>query len=189
MKILVLDNYDSFTYNLVHIIKNTLPQAQTDVFRNDEIELSAVNNYDKVLLSPGPNLPVNAGILLPLIKTYAAQKSILGVCLGMQAIAEAFGGTLQNISEVFHGVATDIYQTENSDILYENIPKIFQAGRYHSWVVEKNNLPADFLITAEDKSGQIMSIKHQSFDLKGVQFHPESILTPLGSQMISNWLR
>ena len=188
MKILVLDNYDSFTYNLVHIVKNIAPEAQVSVFRNDAIALADVAAFDKILLSPGPGLPHEAGIMPKVIAEYASKKSILGVCLGLQAIAEAFGGSLRNLREVFHGVATPIKPTKQEDYLYRDLPNEFLAGRYHSWIVEKNNLPDELLITATDDKGEIMSLMHREYDLRGVQFHPESVLTAEGTKLISNWI-
>lgn len=187
MKILVLDNYDSFTYNLVHYIEE-LTDATVDVYRNDEISLDEVEKYDKILLSPGPGIPDEAGVLKPLIKRYAPTKSILGVCLGHQAIAEVMGGELVNTNEVFHGVATPVKLTENKDFLYDGIPNTFNAGRYHSWLVKKENLPQDLLVTVVDGKGKIMGLKHKTYDVRGVQFHPESVLTEHGKLMIKNWL-
>lgn len=189
MKILVLDNYDSFTYNLVQMVEQ-IQQCNVDVYRNDKIELEAVNNYDKIILSPGPGIPTESGVLIPLIKKYASLKPILGVCLGEQAIGEVFGGTLKNIEEVYHGVATDCHQTENKSYLFNGLPKTFSVGRYHSWIVSRENFPNDELeITAEDDNGIIMALQHKKYDVQGVQFHPESVLTPQGKQMLSNWLK
>jgi len=187
MKILVFDNYDSFTYNLVQMIKEQ-SNATVEVFRNDEIPLEAIEAYDKILLSPGPGIPSESGLLLPLIKTYAATKSILGVCLGQQAIAEAFGGSLTNLSKVYHGIATPVELIEASN-LFEGLPKTFQVGRYHSWVVNEKDLPAELKVTSKDAEGYIMSLEHTSYDVKGVQYHPESILTPEGAKIIGNWLK
>jgi anthranilate synthase component 2 len=187
MKILVFDNYDSFTYNLVQIIKEQ-SSASVDVFRNDEIPLEDVKAYDKILLSPGPGIPSESGLLIPLIKTYAATKSILGVCLGQQAIAEAFGGSLTNLSKVYHGIATPVELIGNS-VLFEGLPKTFHVGRYHSWVVNENDLPAELKITSKDAEGYIMSLEHTTYDVKGVQYHPESVLTPEGAKIIGNWLK
>ena len=186
MKILVLDNYDSFTYNLVQMIEQITNQ-EIDVFRNDKIDLANIKSYDKIILSPGPGIPSEAGILLDLIKTYAPTKSILGVCLGQQAIAEAFGGSLINLKEIYHGVATDAIQT-NDHILFKDLPNVLEVGRYHSWVVDRNNFPNDLEITSEDKDGMIMSLKHKVYDVHGVQYHPESILTPQGKKIIENFL-
>ncbi|HLC83603.1 MAG TPA: aminodeoxychorismate/anthranilate synthase component II [Bacteroidia bacterium] len=187
MKILVLDNYDSFTYNLVHYLEK-VSDASIEVHRNDKITLKKIEKFDKILLSPGPGIPSEAGILLDVIKTYASSKSILGVCLGQQAIAEAFGGSLNNMAEVFHGVATPI-EIIAEDSLFKNIPKKLNVGRYHSWCVNKNDFPKDLEITAVDKEGNIMALKHKIFDVKGVQFHPESVLTEYGLQMIENWIK
>jgi anthranilate synthase component II len=188
MKILVFDNYDSFTYNLVHLVEK-ITDVKPDVFRNDKIALEDVAQYDKIILSPGPGIPEEAGLLLPLIKMYAATKPILGVCLGHQAIAEAFGGSLINLSTVYHGVATNILQTKNHSPLFKGLGEAFLAGRYHSWIVNKKTLPADFEITALDDNGFIMAMQHKKYDLQSVQFHPESVLTPDGELMMRNWLR
>ncbi len=187
MKILVFDNYDSFTYNLVQMIKEQ-SNATVDVFRNDEIPLETVKGYDKILLSPGPGIPAESGLLLPLIKEYAATKSIFGVCLGQQAIAEAFGGSLTNLTKVYHGIATPVVLT-GSSTLFEGLPTSFQVGRYHSWVVNESDLPTDLRITSKDAEGYIMSLEHNQFDVKGVQYHPESVLTPEGAKIIGNWLK
>jgi len=188
MKILVFDNYDSFTYNLVHLVEK-ITGEKVDVYRNDQIALEDVAAYDKIILSPGPGIPVEAGLLLPLIKDYAAVKSILGVCLGHQAIAEAFGGSLRNLDTVYHGVASPIkILNTNSQLLYD-LPEIIEVGRYHSWIVNENDLPADLEITAKDENGYIMALQHKTYDVQGVQFHPESVLTPDGEQILRNWLR
>ena len=186
--ILVIDNYDSFTYNLVHAIKK-ISGLPVDVFRNDEISLKEIEKYDKILLSPGPGIPEEAGLLLEIIKTYASKKSILGVCLGQQAIAEAFGGTISNLNRVFHGVATPVKLTQNKTVLFSGLPETFDVGRYHSWIVNEKDLPDCFEITSYDAENQIMSLKHKDFDLEGVQFHPESVLTPLGEKIMENWLK
>lgn len=188
MKILVLDNYDSFTYNLVHAIKKISGQA-VDVFRNDEISLEAIDKYDKIVLSPGPGIPEEAGLLLDAIKTYAPSKSMLGVCLGHQAICEAFGGELHNMKRVLHGIATPVHLTANNSKLFAGLPETFEVGRYHSWIVKEDKLPDCLEVTSYDSDGLIMSIQHKEFDLQGVQFHPESVLTPLGEKMIENWLK
>jgi anthranilate synthase component 2 len=188
MKILVFDNYDSFTYNLVQLIKEIATDAKVEVFRNDEIPLEQVKGYDKILLSPGPGIPSESGLLLPLIKEYAATKSIFGVCLGQQAIGESFGGSLNNLTKVYHGIATSIHLT-NPSTLFEGLPNLFSVGRYHSWVVNENDLPSDLIITSKDDDGYIMSLEHKTYDVKGVQFHPESVLTPDGAKIISNWLK
>lgn len=191
-KILIFDNYDSFTYNLVHIVEK-LKNTKVDVFRNDEIDLEKINEYDKIILSPGPGLPAQSGLLLPLIKEFASTKSILGVCLGQQAIAEAFGGSLVNLSTVFHGVATSIKINKNRvsrvNDIFLDLPNEIMVGRYHSWVVNKNDFPKELKITAEDEDGEIMALEHLKYDLQAVQFHPESVMTPDGEKMISNWLK
>lgn len=186
-KILLLDNYDSFTYNLVHVIKS-LGYMNVDVIRNDKIELSIVDKYSKIILSPGPGIPSEAGLMMQLIKEYAAKKSILGVCLGHQAIAEVFGAELENIPTVFHGVQTSI-NIVSDDYLFAGLPNEILAGRYHSWVVSKDNFPAELEFTAVDDAGEIMALKHKELDLHGVQFHPESILTPYGKQIVQNFLQ
>ncbi|NQX97173.1 MAG: aminodeoxychorismate/anthranilate synthase component II [Flavobacteriales bacterium] len=186
-KVLILDNYDSFTYNLVHYVEAN-PNYEVDVFRNDEISLDDVGNYETIILSPGPGLPDDAGILKEVISKYASSKKILGVCLGMQAIGEVYGGTLINLDKVFHGVATPITITETSDLLYKGLPNSFDIGRYHSWVVSNENFPKELTITSIEENGQIMSLKHKEHNLYGVQFHPESILTEHGKEMITNFL-
>lgn len=187
MKILILDNYDSFTYNLVHYVEQEFP-GSVDVFRNDKIELAAVAGYDKILLSPGPGLPSESGILMDLIRMYAPTKDILGVCLGLQAIAEAFGGKLYNLDRVMHGVATNTILSQEQDPLFKDLPANFMAGRYHSWAVQKEEFPADLAVTAYDEQGTIMALKHRTYKVRGVQFHPESVLTEHGHLMIKNWL-
>jgi anthranilate synthase component 2 len=191
MKILIFDNYDSFTYNLVHSVEKII-HGKVDVYRNDKISLEKVNDYDKIILSPGPGLPSESGLLLQLIKEYASSKSILGVCLGQQAIGEVFGGKLVNLKEVYHGVATKIKVKEDRTLsendIFKDLPFELQVGRYHSWIVDNNNFPADLEITAEDENGYIMALRHKTFDVQGVQFHPESVLTPMGEKMITNWL-
>ena len=191
MKILVFDNYDSFTYNLVHLVEKILHE-KVDVFRNDEIPMEKVKVYDKIILSPGPGIPEEAGLLLPLIKEYASTKSILGVCLGHQAIGQAFGGTLTNLTSVYHGVATPIHvlhnQVENEPRLFKNLDQTFDVGRYHSWVVNREGFPNELEITAEDDNGFIMALQHRTYDVQGVQFHPESVLTPNGEAIMRNWL-
>ena len=191
MKILIFDNYDSFTYNLVHMVEKLI-HGKVDVFRNDKISLEKVNGYDKIILSPGPGLPSESGLLIPLIKQYASSKSILGVCLGQQAIAESFGGSLVNLKTVYHGVATKIKvnekRTRTKNDLFQELPDEIEAGRYHSWIVNKNDFPQELEITAEDENGYIMALRHKKFDVQGVQFHPESVLTPDGEKIMSNWL-
>jgi len=192
MKILVFDNYDSFTYNLVHLVEK-ITHEKVDVYRNDKLPLEKVKDYDKIILSPGPGIPEEAGLLLPLIIEYAATKSILGVCLGHQAIGQAFGGELINLSTVYHGVATRIeVGSQKSGVrsrLFNDLPDELEVGRYHSWVVSKENFPAELEITAEDESGMIMGLQHKKFDVQGVQFHPESVLTPDGEKILRNWLK
>jgi len=225
MKILVFDNYDSFTYNLVHLVEKILHQ-RVDVYRNDQIPLEKVDEYDKIILSPGPGVPEEAGMLLPLIKEYASSKSILGVCLGHQAIGEAFGGKLINLSTVFHGVATPIrvvplrqaqddtlrqaqgdrsmanesnmpLTTHHSPLtthhsrndLFQDLPDELEVGRYHSWIVSDEGFPEDLQVTARDENNYIMGLRHKKFDVQGVQFHPESVLTPMGEQILRNWLK
>ena len=195
MKILVFDNYDSFTYNLVHLVEKITHQ-KVDVYRNDQITLDEINKYDKIILSPGPGIPNEAGLLLDVIKTYAPTKSILGVCLGHQAIGEAFGGTLVNLSDVYHGVATPITVLEagqqpganNTRPLYAGLGQTINVGRYHSWVVSSQNFPGTLTVTALDEHGYIMGLKHNTYDVQGVQFHPESVLTPEGEKILRNWL-
>ena len=196
MKILVFDNYDSFTYNLVHLVEK-ITHEKVEVHRNDQIPMEKVKEYDKIILSPGPGIPEEAGLLLPLIKEYASSKSILGVCLGHQAIGQAFGGELINLSSVFHGVATPVKVksdpalggTKVKSFLFEGLPEELEVGRYHSWVVSKENFPNDLEITAEDETGMIMGLQHKTYDVQGVQFHPESILTPMGEEIMKNWLK
>lgn len=187
MKILIFDNYDSFTYNLVHLVK-ALGYNDVDVFRNDKIELKDVDRYDKIILSPGPGIPSEAGLLLPLIKEYAATKPILGVCLGHQAIGEAFGANLINLRDVYHGIATDV-QLIADDYLFEGLDKEIEVGRYHSWIVDSKGLPECFTVTAVDENSQIMAMKHNTYDVHGVQFHPESVLTPHGKIIVDNFLK
>ena len=186
ISILVLDNYDSFTYNLVHIIK-ALGYEYVEVHRNDKITLEEIERFDKILLSPGPGIPSEAGILLSVIRTYAGKKPIFGVCLGHQAIGEVFGGTLTNLDKVYHGIAAKT-RILNKSILFEGIPNEITTGRYHSWVVDTKNFPSVLEIIAEDEDGKIMALKHKTLDIVGVQFHPESILTEFGQKMLQNWL-
>ena len=187
MRILVFDNYDSFTYNLVHLVEKIIDD-KVEVYRNDKIPLEEVAKYDKIILSPGPGIPEEAGLLLPLIKEYAATKSILGVCLGHQAIGQAFGGKLTNLSSVFHGVATSCQLSTVNSQLFKDMPPCLEIGRYHSWVVDKENFPEELEITAEDDNGFIMGLQHKTYDVQGVQFHPESVLTPMGEKILRNWL-
>jgi anthranilate synthase component II len=186
MKILVYDNYDSFTYNLVHLVEHIMKQ-KVDVFRNDKLPMENVSAYDKIILSPGPGIPSEAGQLLELIGIYAPTKSILGVCLGHQAIGESFGGKLTNLSKVYHGVATPI-EIGKAEGVFSGLPSTIEVGRYHSWVVSDEGLPADLEVTARDEQGLIMAMRHKKYDVTGVQFHPESVLTPDGEKMMRNWL-
>lgn len=187
MKILVLDNYDSFTYNLVHAIKE-LTDAQVDVYRNDKISLEDVAAYDKIVLSPGPGVPDEAGILKPLIAQYGSSKSIFGVCLGCQAIAEVYGGRLLNMNKVYHGVSTPVKITNTDDISFIGLPEVIDVGRYHSWVVAADQIPEGIKVSSVDEEGNVMAIFHESHDVRGVQFHPESVLTPRGKEIIANFL-
>lgn len=184
-KILILDNYDSFTYNIVHLVNEL--GVETDVFRNDRITVEEVGQYDRIILSPGPGLPCEAGVLSEVIRRYAPEKSILGICLGEQAIGECFGATLENLSEVYHGVHTTV-QVIAEEKMFEGLGDHFEVGRYHSWVVSRKGLPDCLTVTAEDAHGQIMALAHKTYDVRGVQFHPESIMTPKGKKMIANWL-
>lgn len=187
MKILVFDNYDSFTYNLVHLVEK-ITHTKVDVYRNDEISLDDVAAYDFIILSPGPGIPSEAGLLLPLIKRYASSKKILGVCLGHQAIGEALGGSLTNLDTVYHGVATPIEIINNKVGILSGFENETEVGRYHSWIVNDADLPEELEVTARDKNGFIMAMRHKQFDVEGVQFHPESVLTPDGEKMMRNWL-
>lgn len=188
MKILVFDNYDSFTYNLVHLVEY-ITGEKVDVFRNDAIPLEKIDQYDKIILSPGPGIPEEAGLLLPLIKEYAATKSILGVCLGHQAIAEAFGGKIINLENVYHGVATKIELLNKCTKIFQGMPDEIEAGRYHSWIVSDDKLPDTLEVTARDEKGYIMALQHKELDVCSVQFHPESVLTEHGERILRNWLQ
>jgi anthranilate synthase component 2 len=185
-RILLVDNYDSFTYNLVHLIEKIAPVA-VDVVLNDKIDFSLVDYYNAIVLSPGPGVPYEAGFLMPFISTFAPHKKILGVCLGHQAIAEVFGATLKNLDKVFHGVSTEITLLDNFG-LFRDLDQNQQVGRYHSWVVERETLPNDLQVTATDNHGNIMGLRHKQYNIQGVQFHPESIMTSNGEKMMSNWL-
>lgn len=187
-KILVFDNYDSFTYNLVHLVEK-ITHEKVDVFRNDQISLDKVDKYDKIILSPGPGIPEEAGLLLPLIKRYASTKSMLGVCLGHQAIGEAFGGKLENLSKVYHGIATPITIIDDKSEILQGIGTEPKVGRYHSWIVSDDNFPSELRVTARDSNGYIMALQHETYDVQGVQFHPESVLTPDGETILRNWLK
>lgn len=185
MKIAIIDNYDSFTYNLAHLVKEL--GAEVTVRRNDQFQLPELEPFDKLILSPGPGIPSEAGLLLDVIRTYAGRKPMLGVCLGHQAIGEVFGGRLENLSSVFHGVATEGTQLQN-DPLFDGLPTRITMGRYHSWVVSREGLPECLEVTAESDEGQIMGLRHKDYDIHGIQFHPESVLTPEGRTIVRNFL-
>ena len=184
-KILVIDNYDSFTYNLVHYLEDL--NCEVTVYRNDEFELDEISHFDKILLSPGPGIPDEAGLLKAVILNYGPTKSIFGVCLGQQAIGEVYGGTLSNLDKVYHGVATKVKTVGTDEILFKGLEPEFEVGRYHSWVVDAT-LPDVLEATSFDENGQVMSLRHKTFDVRGVQFHPESVLTPTGKKMLENWV-
>ena len=186
MKTVIIDNYDSFTYNLAHLVKEL--GAEVDVLRNDKFELEELEKYDKIILSPGPGIPEEAGLLLEVIRTYAGRKPILGVCLGEQAIGQVFGGKLTNLSEVFHGIQTNV-KIKNKDYIFSGLPTEIPVGRYHSWVVDTEGFPEELVITAISPEGQIMALRHRKYDVHGIQFHPESVLTPDGKQIVGNWLK
>lgn len=186
MKTVIIDNYDSFTYNLAHLVKEL--GAEVDVLRNDKFELEELEKYDKIILSPGPGIPEEAGLLLEVIRTYAGRKPMLGVCLGEQAIGQVFGGKLTNLSEVFHGIQTNV-KIKNKDYIFDGLPTEIPVGRYHSWVVDTEEFPEELVITAISSEGQIMALKHREYDVHGIQFHPESVLTPDGKQIVGNWLK
>lgn len=185
MKVLVIDNYDSFTYNLVHYLEDL--DCEVVVKRNDKLTLEEVNDFEKIVLSPGPGIPDEAGLLKPIIEKYAPTKSILGVCLGQQAIGEVFGGSISNLDTVYHGVATNVALSVDDEELFKGLEKEFPVGRYHSWVVD-TDLPDSLEATSFDENGQIMSLRHKEYDVKGVQYHPESVLTPNGKQILKNWI-
>ncbi len=185
-KVLVIDNYDSFTYNLVHYLEDL--NCNVTVKRNDKLTIDFVEQFDKIVLSPGPGIPEEAGLLKEIIKTYAPTKSIFGVCLGQQAIAEVFGGQLINLNDVYHGVSTKVTITVDDESLFNGLEKNIEVGRYHSWVVAPN-LPESLDATSMDENGQIMSLRHKVYDVKGVQYHPESVLTPYGKKILENWLK
>jgi len=185
-KIVVIDNYDSFTYNLVHYLDDL--NCEVTVFRNDQFYIDELKSFHKILLSPGPGIPDEAGLLKEVIKTFAPTKSILGVCLGQQAIGEVFGGSLINLEKVYHGVATKVSITVPDEVLFKSLAKKIEVGRYHSWVVSKENFPETLEITSVDGNGEIMSLRHKTFDVRGVQYHPESVLTPDGKQILENWV-
>lgn len=185
MKVVIIDNYDSFTYNLAHLVKEL--GADVTVFRNDQFQLPELERFDKIILSPGPGIPSEAGLLMDVIRKYAGRKPMLGVCLGHQAIGEAFGAKLTNLSEVYHGVATPCTQFGN-DVIFDGLDKCIEIGRYHSWVVDRSGFPDCLDVTAGSDDGCIMGLKHKSYDIHGIQFHPESVLTPDGKKMVRNWL-
>ncbi|MBQ4380479.1 MAG: aminodeoxychorismate/anthranilate synthase component II [Bacteroidaceae bacterium] len=185
MKIVIIDNYDSFTYNLSHLVKEL--GAEVTVYRNDKFELSSLQQFDKIILSPGPGIPSEAGLLLDVIREYAGKKPILGVCLGHQAIGESFGGRLTNLSDVFHGVATPC-NIVTDDYIFEGMTSPIEVGRYHSWVVDAESIPSCLEATSLSDEGYIMSLRHRDYDIRGIQFHPESVLTPQGRQILSNWI-
>ncbi len=184
--IVVIDNYDSFTYNLVHYLEDL--NCKVSVMRNDEFELEELEKFGKILLSPGPGLPSDAGLLKQVIQKYAPSKSILGICLGQQAIGEVFGGSLINLEKVYHGVASKVQIIVKNEPLFNDLENEIEVGRYHSWVISKENFPDDLEITSTDENGEIMSIRHKIYDVKGVQYHPESILTPKGKKILENWV-
>lgn len=188
MKTIIIDNYDSFTYNLVHLV-HQIAGEKPHVVRNDELTLADLKDYDKIILSPGPGIPSEAGLLMDIIATYASKKSMLGVCLGHQAISEHFGAELKNMEEVLHGIASEVKLVAPDDRLFRGLGNSFEVGHYHSWIVSSENLPDCLEVTTVDERHQIMSIRHKKYDVRGVQFHPESILTPRGEQMMANWLK
>ena len=187
MKILILDNYDSFTYNLVHMVEKITGNFPS-VFRNNEISIEEVNYYDMIMLSPGPGIPDEAGILKDVIKRYAGIKPIFGVCLGLQAITEVFGGTIINLEDVFHGVATEMRITDKDAVIFKDVPETFLAARYHSWAATDEGFPEEIQVTARDEDGLIQAIQHKIFPISAVQFHPESILTDVGEQLLRNFI-
>ena len=185
VKIVIIDNYDSFTYNLSHLLKEL--GAEITVVRNDKFQMEQLEAFDKIVLSPGPGIPSEAGLLLDVIKAYAGKKPILGVCLGHQAIGESFGGRLTNIGQVMHGVATPCHITVD-DYLFEGLPKEIEIGRYHSWVVDVDGFPECMEVTSVSDEGFVMSLRHREYDIRGIQYHPESVLTPDGKEILNNWL-
>lgn len=186
-KIVIIDNYDSFTFNLVHYLEEL--DCEVTVLRNDEFELEELQSFDDIILSPGPGIPSESGLLNQVIVTYSSSKKILGICLGQQAIGEVFGGSLLNLDKVYHGIATPINVLVDDEILFQNLPKQFEVGRYHSWVINPIDFPEDLEVTASAENGEIMAIRHKTYNVKGVQFHPESILTPHGKTILSNWIK
>lgn len=187
MKVFIVDNYDSFTYNIVEALRE-IGQFDITVQRNDQIDYDALEMSDALILSPGPGIPEEAGDLLDIIRNYSGKKKMLGICLGQQAIAEAMGGKIHNLSQVFHGVSTSMQVVDTTDPVFKDIPEVFEAGRYHSWAITGDTLPENLKVTAIDGSGEIMAVRHNTLPLFGVQFHPESVLTPHGTQMIKNFL-
>lgn len=187
LKWMILDNYDSFTYNLVHVIEKLL-QQKVDVYFNDSITVDEAAAYDRIILSPGPGLPSEAGIMKELIEKLSPEKSILGVCLGHQAIGEVFGARLLNLPQVYHGCSGNLFITDTEEPLFKDVEQNTGVGRYHSWVIDRNNFPESLHITATDADGQVMAIRHKLYRVCGVQFHPESVLTPLGEKIMANWL-
>lgn len=185
IKILVIDNYDSFTYNLVHLL---LKYAEVKVVKNDEVNMDEANSFDKILFSPGPGIPDEAGQMIDVIKHFAGKKSMLGICLGHQAIGEVFGGKLKNLSKVYHGVSTPVEITDTKHYLFRGIPQRYEVGRYHSWVVDEKNIPQEISVIATDDAGMVMALAHNKYDINGVQFHPESIMTEHGDTLIRNWV-
>lgn len=186
MKVALIDNYDSFTYNLYHLLREV--GVEVSVYRNDRFKLEELKAFDKIMLSPGPGIPVEAGLLMDVIKEYHQQKPILGICLGEQAIGEFFGGKLINLSDVFHGVQTPVHITTD-DYIFNNVQKDIMVGRYHSWVVDAPSMPSVLEVLATSDEGQVMAIRHKEYDVRGIQFHPESVLTPDGKQIIENWVK
>lgn len=187
MKIVIVDNYDSFTYNLAHLVREL--GVETDVIRNDKFQLPDLEKYDKIIFSPGPGIPEEAGLLLETIKAYSGKKSMLGVCLGEQAIGQAFGGKLTNLTDVFHGVQTPVrLLPDTGEYIFSNLPQQINVGRYHSWVVDKQDFPTELIVTAESEEGHIMALRHRLHDIHGIQFHPESVLTPDGITILKNWI-
>lgn len=186
-KIVIIDNYDSFTFNLVHYLEEL--DCEVTVLRNDEFELEELQSFDDIILSPGPGIPSESGLLNQVIVTYASSKKILGICLGQQAIGEVFGGSLVNLDKVYHGIVTPINVLVADEILFQNLPKQLEVGRYHSWVINPIDFPEDLEVTASTENGDIMAIRHKTYNVKGVQFHPESILTPHGKTLLSNWIK
>ena len=186
MKILVIDNYDSFTYNLVYILREL--NDQVDIFRNDKISLEEVGKYDKILLSPGPGIPSEAGILQDVVREYGPTKSILGICLGHQGIGEVYGANLENMTDVLHGISDTAFVTDSEERIFKGLPSEIKVGRYHSWTVIPETFTDDIKITALDDKGRVMGLSHKTYDVKGLQFHPESVLTEHGKEMLQNWL-